>query len=130
MATDNNNKNTATTAIALGLFVFYCIIIGFVFFSILKIHVLENFICGLIFELLGTIILFFLIIGNIFNKSKINVGTFVPLVLCTIVYTILLNLFNMSLIIFVPTIFFFLLHFVLLFVYLLIVVPIYLVGKR
>lgn len=111
------------------LWVFYVAIILYVFFAVLNISTLENFASALIFEIVGFLALAWFILCNVFTKP-IKVGYFVPLVMVTIIYTTILDIVNIVCIATIGGEFFLLLHMILLFVYCLVSIPMYLMGRR
>lgn len=111
------------------LWVLYVAIILYVFFAVLNINTLENFASALTFEIVGFGVLAYFIFCNMFTKP-IKVGYFVPLVMATVIYTIILDIVNIACIATMGSVFFTLLHMILLFVYCLISIPMYLMGRR
>lgn len=111
------------------LWVFYVAIILYVFFAVLNINTLENFASALIFEIMGFLALAYFIFCNMFS-NPIKVGYFVPLVMTTVVYTVILDAVNIACITTVGNVFFTLIHLVLLFAYCLVSIPMYLMGRR
>lgn len=111
------------------LWVFYVAIILYVFFAVLNINTLENFIAALVFEIIGFLVLAYFIFCNVFSKT-IKVGYFVPLVMVTMIYTVVLDIVNIVCITSVSSVFFILIHIVVLFVYCLVSIPMYLMGRR
>lgn len=115
--------------LSLFLWLFYIAIVLYLFFAVLHINTLENFISALVFESIGFLILAFFIFCNIFSKL-IKIGYFVPLILATVVYTILLDVVNIACVTTVGSIFFTLIHLTILFTYCLVSIPMYLMGKK
>lgn len=111
------------------LWVFYVVIMLYVFFAVLNINTLENFVSALIFEIIGFLALAYFIFCNMFS-NPIKVGYFVPLVMTTVIYTIVLDVINIACITSVSSVFFILIHLVVLFVYCLVSIPMYLMGRR
>ncbi len=111
------------------ILIFYIGIIMYVFFAILHIETLANFESAMAFEIIGFLLLTYFVMGNLLSKS-IKTGFFVPLVITTVVYTVILDIINIACITFMPHIFFVLLNFVLLFIYCLISMPMYIMGKK
>ena len=123
-----NGKST-TVGLSLFLVAFYIVIILYVMFEIIGINTLENFGTALSFEITGFILLIYFVMANIWGK-KFKTGFYVPLVVATILYTILLDALNMALVSVISHSIFTLLNMVLLFIYGLISVPMYIMGKR
>ena len=108
---------------------FYIFIVMYVFFAILHVDTLANFEMGMAFEIIGFLLLTYFILGNIISKP-IKTGFFVPLLMVTVLYTILLDVINIALITSMPHVFFVLVNFILLFIYSVISIPMYIMGKR
>lgn len=109
--------------------VFYIGIVLYSFFAILHIQTLANFGSAIFFELIGFALLAYFIIVNL-SARPIKTGYFVPLVMVTVIYTVLLDVINFVFIMIMPHIFFVLLHLTLLFLYCVISIPMYIMGKR
>ena len=101
----------------------------YVFFAILHIETLENFESAMAFEIIGFLLLIYFVMGNLLLK-RIKVGFFVPLIMVTVIYTVILDVINIVFIITMPHIFFVLSNIVLLFIYFLISIPMYIMGRR
>lgn len=111
------------------VFAFYIAIIMYVFFAILHIDTLENFEAAMVFEIIGFILLAYFVLGNIFSKP-IKTGFFVPLIMVTVIYTVILDIINIALIITMPHTFFVLINLIILIVYCLLSIPMYIMGRR
>ena len=122
-------KKGLTVGLSTFAICFYIAIIMYVFFAILHIDTLVNFETGLAFEIIGFVLLTYFIIGNIVSKP-IKTGFFVPLLMITIIYTVLLDIINIAFITSIPHVFFVLVHFVILFIYCVVSIPIYIMGRR
>jgi hypothetical protein len=122
-------KREVTATLSTLLIAFYVAIIMYVFFAILHIDTLANFETGIAFEIIGFVLLAYFILGNIFSKP-IKTGFFVPLILATVVYTVILDVINIACITTMPHSFFILFNFILLFVYCLVSIPMYIMGRR
>lgn len=109
--------------------VFYIGIVLYSFFAILHIQTLANFGSAIFFELIGFALLAYFIIVNL-SARPIKTGYFVPLVMVTVIYTVLLDVINFAFVMIMPHIFFVLLHLTLLFLYCVISIPMYIMGKR
>ncbi len=99
------------------------------FFFIVQIDTFQNFIAGMVFKVIGFSILAVLILGNILT-SAIKTGYFVPMLIIAIMYNIILDIFNIFGIMAVSSGFFSFLHFILLFIFCLLSIPMYIMGKR
>ena len=122
-------KKGLITAFSSFIICFYIAIVMYVFFAILHIDTLANFESAMVFEIIGFVLLTFFVLGNILSKP-IKTGYFVPLIIVTVIYTVILDLINLSLITTMPHAFFVLTNFILLFIYCLISIPMYFMGKR
>lgn len=109
--------------------IFYIGIVMYAFFAIIHIHTLANFGSAIIFEAIGFVFLVYFIIVN-FSSKPVKTGYFVPLVIITVIYTVLLDIINFAFVAIMPHPFFILLHLVLLFIYCVLSMPMYIMGKR
>lgn len=123
------NKKTTTLALSLFLLTFYMLIIMYLFFGVLHIDLLENCFAGMLFQCIGFLILCVLVLGQIVARP-IKAGYFAPIVLITAFYTLILDVMNCLAIMLMPTPLFFFLHLLLLFVYCIVTVPMYLMGRK
>lgn len=116
-------------AVLWGFFLlFYMGIIMYVFFAIININAFKNFETAMAFEMIGFLLLIYFVMSNVLSGS-IKTGFFVPLLMVTIAYTIILDVLNIAFVIIMPHVFFVLIHFVILFIYSLISIPMYIMGK-
>ena len=111
------------------LWIFYVTIVLYVFFAVLNIDTLENCVSALIFEIIGFFALAYFICCNMFLRS-VKVGYFVPLVMVTVIYTIVLDIVNIAYVASIRSVLFILIHLVVLFIYSLVSIPMYLMGRR
>lgn len=121
-------KRGLTAVLSSFMIALYIVIILYVFFAVLHVDILANFLSALVFEIIGFILLAYFVLGNILSKS-IKTGFFVPLIMVTVIYTIALNIINLVLITLMPTTFFILINFILLFIFCIISIPMYIMGK-
>lgn len=122
-------KNRLTATLTTFIIAFYVVIIMYVFFAVLHIDTLENFISAMIFEIIGFCLLTYFVLGNILTKP-IKTGYFVPLILTTVVYTIALDVVNLACVATMSNVFFVLVNLILLFIYCLVSIPMYIMGRR
>lgn len=122
-------KKIAVALTAL-ILLFYFTIVSYVLFYVVDITGCENFVLGLVFEIIGMALLGFIILGNAMKSKKISLGYYIPIVVVTVIYTLILNVVNMIGIFVISNMFFFLIHMLILFVYLMIVVPMYIMGRQ
>ncbi len=123
------NKKTTAFALSLFLLAFYILIIMYLFFGVLEINELENCFAGMLFQCIGFLVLCVLVLGQIVAKP-IKAGYFAPVVLITAFYTLILDLLNCWAIRLMPAPLFFFVHLLLLFVYCIVTVPMYLMGRK
>lgn len=90
---------------------------------------LENFLSALLFEIIGFALLTYFILGFISTQSK-KIGFLVPLIISTLLYTLVLDFLNLVLVSILPSVVFVLFNLVLLFIYCLTSVPMYIMGNR
>lgn len=108
---------------------FYFALIMFVFFAVLHINLFVNFGSAMAFEIIGFVVLAYFVMGNILSKP-IKTGFFVPLIMVTVIYTLILDVINIALVLMMPHALFVLANFILLFIYCLISIPMYIMGRR
>lgn len=121
-------KKKLTVILSLFLLCFYIGIIMYVMFRILHVEVLANFETAIAFEVIGFLLLICFVLCGI-CAGALKVGYYVPLMIATILYTIILDMINFLCVTEMRHIWFVLLHFVLLFVYCLISIPMYIMGR-
>lgn len=97
--------------IILSVFViaFYAAILAYIFYAMFPVWFLANFNSALMFELIGLVFLAFTVMEGVISKS-VKVGYFVPRVMITITYVIILHMLNIGLVIATPHVFFVLLN--------------------
>lgn len=122
-------KKGLTTVLSSVILCFYAVIIMYVFFAILHIDILANFESAMVFEIIGFALLTFFVLSNSLSKSIKN-GYLVPLIMITVIYTVILDVVNLVLVTTMPNVFFVLTNFVLLFIYCLISIPMYIMGRK
>lgn len=108
---------------------FYAAIIMYVFFAVLHIHVLTNFITAFAFELVGIVLLAYFILSSIVTKA-FKTGYLVPLILITFLYAVLVNVLNLVGVTMIPHTFFVLVNMIVLFLYCVISIPMYIMGRK
>lgn len=118
----------STAALVLGLLFFYIVIIMYIFFGVIHDNAGDNFITALFFEFIGFMLLAFLVMVNILAKL-IKTGFFVPLIMVTVIYTLILDVLNMVLI-GINHRYFLLVNLVLLLIYGVIATPMYIMGRK
>ena len=122
-------KKGLATVLSSVILCFYAVIIMYVFFAILHIDILANFESAMVFEIIGFALLTFFVLSNSLSKSIKN-GYLVPLIMITVIYTVILDVVNLVLVTTMPNVFFVLTNFVLLFIYCLISIPMYIMGRK
>jgi hypothetical protein len=63
-------------------------------------------------------------------SDSMKVGYLVPMILVTVLYTVILDFVNIFLVVTTSSVFFILINLVLLFLYCLIIIPMYLMGRK
>ncbi len=109
--------------------VLYVTIVIYVLFVVLQIDIIANLGVALISEIIGFFVLAWLIYGNILF-GFVKTGYFIPLILAAVVYTIILSVLNFWAVLTMPTIVFTLVHLLLLFVYCIVSIPMYIMGRK
>lgn len=122
-------KKGLTTILSSFLFVFYVVIVMYVFYGFLHIDVSENFEFAIVFEVIGFLLLAYFLLSNIILKP-VKIGCFVPLITVTVIYTVLLDIINLVLIVSMPHVFFILTNLILIFIYCMISIPMYIMGRK
>ncbi len=117
-------------AIAAGcLLLFYMGIMMYVLFPVLRIDTLKNCECSILFESIGFLLLTWVILSNILSP-RIKTGFLVPIIMVTVIYTVILHGITIVCAAIMPPVFFILLHVLILFLYCLLSMPMYIMGKR
>ena len=98
-------KKALTIGLSAFATIFYFVIILYIFFAILHIDTLKNFETALAFELIGFFLLLYFILGNIILKP-IKTGFYIPLLITTVAYTVLLDGLNIAFIVTMPNAYF------------------------
>lgn len=126
-------KNTRSKGSLIGiigfLLAFYLIIVLYIFFVMLDLDRGANFWIGLSFEGIGYFLLAFLLFGRI-ASGRMRIGFFAPLVIVSIIYTLLLNTVNFIGIALFSRAVLVLAHLFLLFIYCLIALPMAYIGGK
>jgi hypothetical protein len=123
------DKKSLTAILSAFIICFYMLIILYILFGVLPIYSIFNLLTALVFELIGFAILLYLILSNILAK-RIKTGYFIPLIMATVIYTIVLDYINISLIKTLPNVWFILVNLILVFVYSVIAIPMYIMGRQ
>ncbi|SFR64850.1 hypothetical protein [[Clostridium] aminophilum] len=123
------SKKRLTAGLAMFATCLYIVIIMYVFMMVLRIQNMENFETAIGFEIVGFALLAYFILGNI-GSNRIKTGYFVPLLMVTVIYTILLDTINIAFVAKISNVMFVLIHFVVLLVYCIVSIPMYILGKR
>ena len=111
------------------VFILYITLISYVLIAILKLHMLDHFEVAMAYEILGFMTLAYFIFSGL-HSNPVKTEFCLPLLMTTLVYNILLNLATMFLMIHISPILFFFIHFTLLLFYTLVVLPLYIMGRR
>ena len=121
-------KGMALSLSAFGLALYFAVVI-FSMFGIIKIDTLANFSTSVVFEAIGAVLLIYFIFSSQLQKP-IKVGYLVPLIMITVIYTIELDVINIIYVASISSMFFILINLILLFVYCLLTIPMYIIGRR
>ena len=121
-------KKSLTIILSVFAIAFYTAILAYIFYAMFPVWFLVNFNSALMFELIGLVFLAFTVMEGVISKS-VKVGYFVPRVMITITYVIILHILYIGLVIATPHVFFVLLNLVLLFVYCLLSIPMCIMGR-
>lgn len=111
------------------LMLFYFGIVMYAFIAVRHADTFENFTSALFFEAIGFLLLACFIIGG-FLFAPIKTAFYPILLTLTILYTVFIQIFNFTQISVASNVFFILINLIILFIYLLISVPIYIIGKK
>ena len=122
-------KRALSVALYSFMLVFYLGIVLYIFIEILHADTLSNFLAASIFEIIGFVFLAYFLISGL-AVSPVKMGHFPSLFIVTTVYIVLLNVVNFALISVISGSFFILLNLILLFVYGLVAIPIYIMGRK
>ena len=117
-------KKSLTIILSVFAIAFYTAILAYIFYAMFPVWFLANFNSALMFELIGLVFLAFTVMEGVISKS-VKVGYFVPRVMITITYVIILHMLIAT-----PHVFFVLLNLVLLFVYCLLSIPMCIMGRK
>ena len=122
-------KRALSVALYSFMLLFYIGIVFYFLIEILHADTLSNFLAASIFEIIGFVFLAYFLISGL-AISPVKMGYFPSLLIVTIVYIVLLNVVNFALISVISGPFFILLNLILLFVYGLVAIPIYIMGRK
>lgn len=111
------------------ILVFYIAIIMVVFFPVLHINEADNFAAAMTFEVIGFLVMLLFVIGSIL-AANVKTGYFVPLLMVSGAYTVIRNLVTMIFMWILPPVAFVLINLILLFVYCVLSVPMYMMGRK
>lgn len=107
----------------------YIALIMYLFFVVVHVDLVSNFITAIIFQMFGFIVLAYFIIGGILIKP-LKIGYFVPLLMVTVVYSIVLDVLSLALVANMPRFLFFFINLFLLFIYSVVAIPMYIMGRK
>lgn len=122
-------KKKLTTIMALSFVGLYMVLILYALFVLLHFEILANFATALIFEAVGFILILYFVLTNIINKP-LKTGYFVPLIILTAIYTLVLDAINFKYAINMRHELFIFINLIWLFLYCLISIPMYLMGRK
>lgn len=122
--------STVTIVSSAALLVFLFIILSFVWYDVLDLKISSNFMIGMCFWIINCIILILIFPVKMMSARKIEIGFYVPIIMVTIIYTLLLWGLIAFTLTTVEKTFFVLMNLLLLFLYLLIVIPMIINGTN
>lgn len=122
-------RKSLSAILSVFLLLFYATIIMYVFFAIININTLANFGTAMTFEIIGICLLTYFVLGNVLGKN-IKTGYLVPLMMVTIIYTVVLDIINLVCVVTMGHVFFVLINLIILFIYCVTAIPMYLMGRR
>lgn len=123
------NKKGLTFILTAFLIAFYTVIIFFLMLSIFNIDETDNFGTAIIFEIIGILLIAFFILGGILSES-ISTGYLVPLIMVTVIYALVLDVINIVMARTMSSNFFVLVNLIVMFVYCMISIPMYVMGRK
>lgn len=124
-------RRGSLSALVVGLLIlcFYGIVLFYVLFAVLQFDLVRNFVSCLIFELIGFVLTAAVVVLGLW-KRNILAGYLFPMATVTVLYAVLRNVLSIACCLWMPHTWFFLLHLILLFAFLAITAPMYLMGVR
>lgn len=122
------NKNIRVY-LSLFLVAFYFVIVFYFLFAVANIDILENFMAGMVFEAFGAISLVFSVLYGCFGKGQ-KFGFIVGIIFTSLIYSIVLDIVNTTVIFNVSKTTFVFINLVVLFIYLCIILPIYMMANK
>ena len=123
------NKKGLTFILIAFLIAFYTVIIFFLMLTIFNIDETDNFGTAIIFEIIGIVLIAFFILGGILSES-ISTGYLVPLIMVTVIYALVLDVINIVMAGTMSNNFFVLINLIVMFVYCMISIPMYVMGRK
>lgn len=112
------------------IFVCYIIIVGYIFLAFARIDIIGKLLMGIVFEALGAIFVFNFIVRSIAKSQSMKTGYLIPIVICTVLYTLSMNALNIWGSFHLTLAWFVLDHMIWAMIYVLIVIPMYIMGKQ
>ena len=97
--------------------------------TIFNIDETDNFGTAIIFEIIGIVLIAFFILGGILSES-ISTGYLVPLIMVTVIYALVLDVINIVMAGTMSNNFFVLINLIVMFVYCMISIPMYVMGRK
>lgn len=110
------------------LFVCYFVITGYLFLAFAKIDMADKTLTGIVFEALGVMFVFIFIVRSIVKVQNMKIGYLVPIVTYTVIYTLFMNVLNIWGNSHLPLVCFTLSHMIWAMIYVLVVIPMYIMG--
>lgn len=111
------------------LLIFYFGIVLYAFIEVKHADTFANFSSAMFFEVIGFLLLAYFVIGG-FLYSPIKTAFYPVLLIMTVLYTVVIHFISFSLISVASRTYFNLINLIILFVYLMISIPIYIIGRK
>ncbi|MCR5508025.1 MAG: hypothetical protein K6F34_04985 [Lachnospiraceae bacterium] len=123
------DKKNITLLLTGTILIFYIAIVLYVLFAVLDIETAANLIASIVFEFAGILFIALYILTAV-NSGGIQVGFLAPLIMVTVIYEIILDVLVFANAATMSPVYFVLCNVVLLFLYMVVSVPMYLMGRR
>jgi len=107
----------------------YIALVMVLIFGVVHVNRVANFGVAMIFQSCGFVMLALFVFLGILRKP-VKTGYFVPLLIVTVVYVIILNVLCLALVAIIPRFLFIVFNLILLFLYSVISIPMYVMGQR
>ncbi len=126
---EGKNKRKMAFICAAFLLMFYFVIVSYVYLFMMTWTLMPNYIAGMIYEVIGFLIASYVVLKSV-GMPQMKLPYLISILCVTIFYVVIcncINVFGMGTMVTVKFVF---LHLVLLFLYCLISIPMYIMGKK